>query len=331
MSGDAEPAPVARFEAIGADEPEPAPVARFDEVPERVPGPVAEFGAPDREQEGAGSDAPVAALAELIEGAEARPELSRVVRLSELGGRRSAHGGAAGVPRPPRPAVVPEIADPRLREERQAARAARQTARRRRAGLPAPEREQGEPGLNEGAPAAPTFADPVAAAKEICLRLLTDRARTRQELAQALRRKGIPEDAAAQVLERFDEVGLIDDAAFAGQWVRSRHNHKGLARRAIAMELRRKGVDDEIAGEALAEVDSASEEERAGELVARKLRSLPVGTPEQRASATRRLVGMLARKGYSAGIAYRVVKEALTERGVELESEETEFDAGLSD
>ncbi|MFD1533121.1 regulatory protein RecX [Pseudonocardia aurantiaca] len=160
-------------------------------------------------------------------------------------------------------------------------------------------------------------ADPVALAKEITLRLLTDRARTRQELGQALRRKGIPDEAAGVVLERFDEVGLIDDAAFAGQWVRSRHAYRGLARRAIAMELRRKGVSDEDAGEALAEVDAESEERRARELVDRKLRSLTVATADQRTAAARRLVGMLARKGYGAGVAYRVVKEALAEHGAE--------------
>jgi regulatory protein len=162
-------------------------------------------------------------------------------------------------------------------------------------------------------------ADPVAVAREICLRLLTDRSRTRKELAQALRRKGVPDDAAAAVLERFDEVGLIDDAAFAGQWVRSRHAHRGLARRAIAVELRRKGVADDVAGEALAELDAESEEQRARELVERKLRSLAVATAEQRAAAGRRLVGMLARKGYGAGIAYRVVREALAERGADVE------------
>jgi regulatory protein len=161
--------------------------------------------------------------------------------------------------------------------------------------------------------------DPTARAREICLRLLTDRARTRQELAQALHRKGIPDDVAGSVLERFDEVGLIDDAAFAGQWVRSRHAQRGLARRAIAVELRRKGVADEVAGEALAEVDGESEERRARQLVDRKLRSLTVGSSEQRAVAGRRLVGMLARKGYGAGVAYRVVREALAELGADVE------------
>ena len=157
----------------------------------------------------------------------------------------------------------------------------------------------------------------MAVAREICLRLLTERARTRQELAQALRKRGVPDDAASTVLERFDEVGLIDDAAFAGQWVRSRHTRRGLARRAIAVELRRKGVADEVAQEALAEVDTAAEEQRARELVDRKLRTIPADTPERRITAGRKLVGMLARRGYPGGIAYRVVREALAAHGAE--------------
>jgi regulatory protein len=171
-------------------------------------------------------------------------------------------------------------------------------------------------------------ADPVAAAREICLRLLSDRARTRHELAEALRRKGVPDDAAEQVLGRFDEVGLIDDTAFAGQWVRSRHRFRGLGRRAIAMELRRKGVDDEIAGEALAEVDGEAEELRARELVDKKLRTMKLGGPEDRTAAVRRLVGMLARKGYGGGVAYSVVRTALAEHGAdeELGDEAPPFD-----
>ncbi|MGH3613866.1 MAG: RecX family transcriptional regulator [Pseudonocardia sp.] len=162
-------------------------------------------------------------------------------------------------------------------------------------------------------------ADPEAVARTICLRLLTARARTRQELAQALRRKGVPDEAAGAVLERFDDVGLIDDGAFAEQWVRSRHAVRGLGRRALAVELRRKGVADDIAGEALAGVDTEAEDRRARELVDRKLRTIPADTEEQRVTAGRRLVGMLARKGYSGGTAYRVVREALAARGAELD------------
>jgi regulatory protein len=192
-------------------------------------------------------------------------------------------------------------------------RGRRRGARVGRLGPDAPDPDRPGPGQAEA------LSDPVAIAREICLRLLTDRARTRQELAQALGRKGVPAEAAAAVLDRFDEVGLIDDAAFAGQWVRARHTHRGLGRRAIAVELRRKGVADDVAGEALAEVDAEAEARRARELVDRKLRSLAVGTAEQRAAAGRRLVGMLARKGYGAAVAYRVVREALAEHGADVE------------
>lgn len=161
---------------------------------------------------------------------------------------------------------------------------------------------------SRGAKPSSPPSDPVQQAKEICLRLLTVRPRTRVELAQALARKGIEDEVVEQVLSRFDEVGLVDDAAFADVWVRSRHNFQGLSRRALAMELRRKGVADESAAEALATVDTEAEEERARQLVRKRLRAL--GSADE-AAKIRKLVGMLARKGYSQGLAYRVVKEEL--------------------
>jgi regulatory protein len=121
-----------------------------------------------------------------------------------------------------------------------------------------------------------------------------------------LERKGVEPEVAEQVLGRLGEVGLIDDAAFAEVWVRSRHNFQGLSRRALAVELRRKGVADESAAEALATVDSDAEEERARQLVRKRLRSL--GSADESVKV-RKLVGMLARKGYSQGLAYRVVKD----------------------
>lgn len=175
-----------------------------------------------------------------------------------------------------------------------------------------------EPPLGpDGTPDFGPYADPVSIARNICLRMLTERARTRHELAEALRRKGVPEDAARAVLERFSDVGLIDDAAFAEQWVRSRHAGRGLGRRALAVELRRKGVAEELAGAVLETLDDEAEERRARQLVDRKLRSMALDDREQRAAATRRLAGMLARKGYGAGIAYRVVREAIAAHGAE--------------
>src|SRR5262249_55594586 len=90
--------------------------------------------------------------------------------------------------------------------------------------------------------AAAEGADPAERAREICLRLLAIRPRTRTELSGALRQRGIPADVAAEVLDRYDEVGIIDDRAFARAWVTSRHYGRGLARKALAGELRRKGV-----------------------------------------------------------------------------------------
>jgi regulatory protein len=177
-------------------------------------------------------------------------------------------------------------------------------------------------GSSRGADAEPAAVtrspeEQEAEAKEICLRLLTDRARSKHELATKLRQKGVADEIVEKVLERFDEVGLIDDQAFADAWVRSRHRARGLGRRAIAQELRRKGIAKEVADEALTEVDDAAEEHRARELVDRRLRSMTVSGPEDRQRAGRRLLGMLARKGYPPPIAYRVVRTALAEHGAE--------------
>jgi regulatory protein len=156
--------------------------------------------------------------------------------------------------------------------------------------------------------------DPAEQARETCLRLLQVRPRTRAELATALRRRGIPADVADEVLDRYDEVGLIDDAAFARAWVTSRHHGRGLARRALAGELRQRGVDGELVGAALDELDPSTEAATARSLVDRKLRGMGRAAPD---AVFRRLVGMLARKGYGAGLAVRVVKEAMAERDAE--------------
>ena len=92
-------------------------------------------------------------------------------------------------------------------------------------------------------------ADPESVARKILLDQLTGRARTRSELATKLSARNVPDDIAGRLLDRFEEVGLVDDAAFAREWVEQRQSGRGLARRALAMELRRKGIDDETARE----------------------------------------------------------------------------------
>jgi regulatory protein len=153
-------------------------------------------------------------------------------------------------------------------------------------------------------------ADPESVARKILLDQLTGQARTRKELADKLAKKLVPEEIATRLLDRFEEVGLVDDAAFARLWVDSRQSGKGLARRALAQELRRKGVADEIAREVLDEVDPADEEAAARELVRRKLRSM---SRLDDVTKTRRLLGMLARKGYPSGLAMTVIRSEVAD------------------
>jgi regulatory protein len=172
--------------------------------------------------------------------------------------------------------------------------------------------------------------DPEARARQVCLTLLTFAPRTRAQLAVALRKRGIPDGVADEVLARFEDVGLIDDAAFARSWVESRHYSRGLAGRALSAELKQRGVaPDEIRAALDEQLSPDAEATAARRLVERKIpgtRGLPA---DQR---TRRLAGMLARKGYSPGLAYRVIKEALEAEGesAALEDEPT-FDFEDSD
>jgi regulatory protein len=161
-----------------------------------------------------------------------------------------------------------------------------------------PEDEQDAPG------------DPESVARAICLRLLSQRARTRAELAEALRRRGVPDEAADAVLTRYVEVGLIDDESLAHNVALAQHQERGLAARAVAVKLRRRGLPERVVESALAQIGQDSEREAARRLVARKLPALR-GLPEQ--AQVRRLVGMLARRGYSSGVAGDVVREVLAD------------------
>jgi len=161
-------------------------------------------------------------------------------------------------------------------------------------------------------------ADPGSeeAARETCLRLLTAGPRTRAQLATALRKRRIPDEVAESVLSRFAEVGLIDDAAFARAWVESRHHGRGLARRALTAELRQRGIADGEVRSAVSLLGPEDELATARRLVAKRLSATRAKPPPVRA---RQLMGMLARKGYPAGLAAQVVREALEQEQAESE------------
>ena len=147
-------------------------------------------------------------------------------------------------------------------------------------------------------------------ARALCLRLLTARARTRAELEGQLAKRGYSAEVGGRVLDRLAQVGLVDDVDFAEQWVLSRRVNAGKGKRALAAELQAKGVDDEVITAALAGIDAGAERQRAEKLVRDRLRREKLGDDDD-AKIARRLVGMLARRGYSQTMAFDVVKDEL--------------------
>ncbi|HYO19599.1 MAG TPA: regulatory protein RecX [Dermatophilaceae bacterium] len=152
--------------------------------------------------------------------------------------------------------------------------------------------------------------DPYQVARQIVLRQLAMAPRSRAELMQKLRQRDCPAEVAATVLDRMTEVGLIDDQAYAQMLVRSLQSGRGLARRALARELRTKGIEDHLAEQALATISDEDERDRARALVDKKLRAMHgLGIDVQ----TRRLAGMLGRKGYSSGVTCAIIREAIAD------------------
>ncbi|WP_343319986.1 regulatory protein RecX [Arthrobacter sp. TMP15] len=157
-------------------------------------------------------------------------------------------------------------------------------------------------------------ANPASAARAIVLRQLTHSAKSRFQLSQKLAERDIPEDVAEAVLDRFVAVKLIDDSEFAQMWVRSRSMHKSLARGALQRELAEKGIDPELALEALEQIDDDTERGQGKELIRRKVRgSMALADREERDKYTRRWVAMLARKGYNPSLAFQLVGEVIDE------------------
>ena len=154
-------------------------------------------------------------------------------------------------------------------------------------------------------------ADPEAVARAILLRQLTLGPRSRLQLERKLRDRNVPLELAETLLDRFEGVGLVDDAEFARHWVRSRGTGKSLARSALRRELGEKGIRGETAEAALGELSQDAEEEAARRLLERRVRRIDPEDPAARDKELRRLVGMLARKGHSPGSAFRLAAEVL--------------------
>jgi regulatory protein len=147
-------------------------------------------------------------------------------------------------------------------------------------------------------------------ARQIVLRQLAMSPKSRTQLRDALRRRNCPDDVAQAVLDRMTDVGLVNDEAYAELVVRSQHASRGLARQALASELRTRGVDEDTARATLESIHPEQERERAAHLVAKRLRSMHGLDPSVQ---VRRLAGMLARKGYPGELARSVIRDAMAE------------------
>lgn len=165
-------------------------------------------------------------------------------------------------------------------------------------------------------PESPSGEKLEAKVRNLVLRMLTHSPRTRAQLERSLIRREYEEEIITRVLDQVEEAGLIDDAAFARGWVSSRHHSRGLSRRALSQELRTRGVEEETVQEAVAEVSDEDESEAARILARKRLAGSRGKDPQTR---TRRALGALARKGYPAGLSYRIVREELEAEGEEAE------------
>lgn len=148
------------------------------------------------------------------------------------------------------------------------------------------------------------------AAKQVLLRRLSHAPRTRKELAKDLKDKDISDEVANVALDRFEEVGLINDQALASNYVSSQHERKGLGKNALRQQLRAKGVSDDVALEAISQISEDQEFQAAFALACKKIRSLQ---RDDAKTQLRKIVGVLARKGYSSNLAFRVAKEVITD------------------
>jgi regulatory protein len=154
-------------------------------------------------------------------------------------------------------------------------------------------------------------ANPEAVARLICLRLLDQRARTRFELADAMRRREVPQSVADSVLDRFTELGLVDDMTLANEFVLARHRNRAQTGPALAIALRRRGVDERVVRDALAQIDP-DDDAAAARALARTRLARMVDVDDF--SAMRRLVGLLARRGHSSATAMAAARQVIAER-----------------
>ena len=161
-------------------------------------------------------------------------------------------------------------------------------------------------------------ADPYTRAKTIVYNQLAYSAKTRGQLRKKLQSEGFEAELIEPLLDKFEAAKLIDDAEYAETFVRQKSRTKKLSRAALRRELAERGVRGEEAENALAQRTDEQEREDAAELVRKKLRpGMDLSDRAEKDRVTRRLLGMLARRGYSSSVSMSVIREELATYGAE--------------
>lgn len=161
-------------------------------------------------------------------------------------------------------------------------------------------------------------ADPYTRAKTIVYNQLAYSAKTRGQLRKKLQSEGFEAELIEPLLDKFEAAKLIDDAEYAETFVRQKSRTKKLSRAALRRELAERGVRGEEAENALAQRTDEQEHEDAAELVRKKLRpGMDLSDRAEKDRVTRRLLGMLARRGYSSSVSMSVIREELAAYGAE--------------
>ena len=161
-------------------------------------------------------------------------------------------------------------------------------------------------------------ADPYTRAKTIVYNQLAYSAKTRGQLRKKLQSEGFEAELIEPLLDKFEAAKLIDDAEYAETFVRQKSRTKKLSRAALRRELAERGVRGEEAENALAQRTDEQEREDAAELVRKKLRpGMDFSDRAEKDKVTRRLLGMLARRGYSSSVSMSVIREELAAYGAE--------------
>ena len=160
--------------------------------------------------------------------------------------------------------------------------------------------------------------DPYTRAKTIVYNQLAYSAKTRGQLRKKLQTEGFDAELIEPLLDKFEAAKLIDDAEYAQSFVAQKSRTKKLSRAALRRELAERGVRGEEAENALAQRTDEQEREDAAELVRKKLRpGMDLSDRAEKDKVTRRLLGMLARRGYSSSVSMSVIREELAAYGAE--------------